>query len=302
MIARKPAACAGRGVSYQLLLVRNAGSGVHSAALRVKRTADQVTGQADVSRAQEGVRELRDHLRERRLLLQSAEERYKEHQQKLKEHYDRKIRVYDAKKRDLSSLALIHQEELQLLEDEQQLEKVVDEGRLNERQCFEALCEAIQDSHEREREYGHRTKTFTAVASSVSAALGFLGSYLFLRREVKRKLHEFEGTLAGLGTKLEQEDMTTTLAAVEECLQSQSGLLREVLNTQHRVLNLVEKTVPPSSTHSRRTKTPRRGPQRTEMSAEADQVTVNMRVDHQEDVWVMVGISVMQFLFALFSK
>ena len=306
----KPAAYAVRRVATMLLCARTSGSSVPPTVLRVKRTADQLTGQADISRAQEGVRQLREQLRGRRLLLQSTEERYKELQQKLKEHYERKIRVYDTKKRDLASLALIHEEELRLLEEDQQLEKEMEEGRLSERQCFEALCEAIQDSHEREREYGQRAKLFTALASSVSAVLGFLGSYLFLRQGVKRKLHEFECTLADLGTKLEREATAATMATVNDSLQAQSGLLKEVLNTQSRVLKVLERATLVNSTHTRGTVSPSSTHRRTEeaphkidWSAEADQmVAVTRKHVRSEEVWILVVAGVLKFVLVLFSR
>ena len=236
------------------VLVRSAASSdVSRAAVRVKRTADTLTGQAEVLEAQEKVKNLKDELSTQRSLLQNAEENYRDFQNRLKEHYEGKIRVYDSKKRDLVALSLLHKEEIELLQQEQLLEKNVDSLRVSERRCFDDLCDGIQHAHEREREHSQRAKTFTAVGSVVSGLLGFMGSYLFLRREIKRRLSGFELMLEELASKpnIEDQKLAAKLESFNKTLHCHYNTLQDIQTSQENLMKLLVK----KSTHHARDNT-----------------------------------------------
>ena len=282
-------------------LVRSAASSdVSTAAIRVKRTADTLTGQAEVLRAQEVVKELKDELSTQRSRLQNAEENYRDFQNRLKEHYEGKIRVYDSKKRDLVALSLLHKEEIELLQQEQLLEKNVDSLRLRERGSFDALCDSIQHAHEREREHSQRAKTFTAVGSIVSGLLGFIGSYLFLRREIKGRLNGFELMLEDLTSKLNNEDpkLAANLASFNKTLHCHNSTLQDIQATQKSMLKLLEEKLTCHSGDSKLMNYSSREHHGVISASDKNAENENSGAV----IWICVGMGLLQMAMTVFVK
>lgn len=171
----------------------------------VRNTTEELTGQSDVAVAQAKVREKRNALKTWRQSVADATTGYEEVQHKLRHLYAMKTQLYQAQRRDLTALQAINSEEEDLLSEEQSLAEALDSVKQKERECFEALGDAILTSHESERAQSARMKYYSRLGSVLGAVLGFMGSNLFLRREVRQhqklqeeKMDNFEKTLNGL--------------------------------------------------------------------------------------------------------
>ena len=152
----------------------------------VRATGENITGHTEVLLAQKQVKEHKDALKVWRKELASATQSYEEVQQQLKRLYARKTHVYQDQRRDLAILQAINNEEESLLFEEQQCASRMEECKQRERETFEALSDAIQDSHEKERAQSERMKYYTRIGSLLGAFFGFLGSNFFIRREIRQ--------------------------------------------------------------------------------------------------------------------
>ena len=152
----------------------------------VRSTAEELTGQSDVAVAQAQVRERRNELKTWRQSVADATARYEEVQHQLRHLYAMKTQLYQAQRRDLAALQAINSEEEKLLSEEQSLGEELESVKQHERECFEALGDSILNSHEKERSQSERMKYYSRLGSLIGAVLGFMGSNLFLRREVRR--------------------------------------------------------------------------------------------------------------------
>ena len=164
-------------------------STISRAASKLKFTTEHLTGHSDVLEAQNLVAQKKNELRQWRSDLAIATSSLEELQQKLKNLYVKKTQLYQeqwGQRKDLSALQAIHDEEETLLFKEQELHTNVENCRQQERQCFENLSDAIQESHEKERAQSERMKYYSRLGSVLGALFGFLGSNLFLRREIRQ--------------------------------------------------------------------------------------------------------------------
>ena len=161
-------------------------SAIVRAVSRVRSTSEQLTGHSDVLLAQQLVRRRKEELREWRQKLTEATDSYEQVQGRLKGLYARKAQVYQDHRRDLSAIQTVNDEEESLLLLEQTRFLDLENCQKNERECFDRLSDAIQESHEKERAKTDQMKYYTRLGSLMGAALGFLGSNLFLRREVRQ--------------------------------------------------------------------------------------------------------------------
>ena len=182
-------------------------STVSRGVIHLKSITEQLTGHSDVLEAQKLVKQRKEELRRWRNELQEVSTSYEEVQQKLKNLYTRKTQVYQEHKRDVLALQAINNEEETLLFQEQTLSSKLEEYKRSERECFETLSDAIQESHERERAQSERMKYYSRLGSVLGALLGFLGSHVFLRREVRKhnqkqeeKMNHLESFLQDLQT------------------------------------------------------------------------------------------------------
>lgn len=194
----------------------------------LKSTTEEFTGQAEIVRAQAHVRGRRDELQVLRREVAEAASRYDEIQLKLRQVYVKKTQMYQAKQRDLSALQAINTEEGELLLEEQSLAESLDTIKQKERECFEALGNAIVESHEKERTQSERMKYYSRLGSVLGAALGFLGSNIFLRREVRKhhglqkdQMESVEKSLQGLVDRVAtyRQSQEGQMEAVEKSLQ-----------------------------------------------------------------------------------
>ena len=231
----------------QRVLVRWCSSKPPNVVSYVRSTAEQLTGQSDVSAAQARVRERREELKTWRQSVADATARYEEVQHKLRHVYAMKTQLYQAQRRDLAALQTINTEEEELLSEEQSFVESLESTKQKERECFEALGDAIIDSHEKERAQSERMKYYSRLGSILGAALGFLGSNLFLRREVRthhrvqnEKMECVEEALKGLNNadhakpmeaQLETSDDSVgqLMAVTERQLKMMEDIRRELL-------------------------------------------------------------------------
>ena len=170
----------------------------------MRRTTEELTGQADVSLAQKQVREKRNELKTWRQRVADATTRYEDVQQRLRHVYAMKTQLYQAQRRDVVALQAINSEEETLLSEEQTLAEEMESLKQEERQCFDALGDSILSSHEQERAQSEKMKYYSRLGSILGAVVGFAGSNMFLRREVRRhqkrqeeKMDDLEKTLGG---------------------------------------------------------------------------------------------------------
>lgn len=158
----------------------------------VRHTTEELTGQNDVSLAQRQVKETRNELKTWRKRVADATTSYEEVQHKLRHVYAMKTQLYQAQRRDVIALQAINSEEESLLSEEQALAEALESLNEEERQCFDALGDSILNSHEKERAQSEKMKYYSRLASILGAVVGFAGSNMFLRKEVRRhqKLQE----------------------------------------------------------------------------------------------------------------
>lgn len=186
---------------------------------RVKRTSEDLTGHSSVLQAQQMVRTRKEELRQSRQKLSEATDSYEQVQRRLKGLYARKSQVYQDQRRDLSAIQAVNDEEESLLLLEQSYFTDLENCQQKERECFEMLSDAIQESHERERAKSDQMKYYSRLGSLMGAVFGFLGSNLFLRREIRQhnvhqaeKMETIESTLLRLQKQetLENQDISHT--------------------------------------------------------------------------------------------
>ena len=91
---------------------------------------------------------------------------------------------------------------------------------------FERLSSAIQDSHDKECQHSQTMRTYSTLGSVLGALFGFLGSNMFLRREVKR-------------SNLRQE----------ECLQRMETRLHSFSSDQEKAMTDISSTISASIVH-----------------------------------------------------
>lgn len=151
----------------------------------------------------------------------SSYSEYEEIQQQLKGLYAKKTSVYQHPKKDVSTLQAIHSEEESLLLNEQNNAAIVETCKLGERESFEALSDAIQDSHQKERAQSDQMKYYTRIGSLLGAFFGFLGSNFFIKREMRKhnldqlkRFSQFEEELAASTTQ--NQSIMTTVENIQE--------------------------------------------------------------------------------------
>lgn len=211
----------------------------------VRNTTEELTGQSDVAVAQAQVREKRNELKTWRQRVADATARYEEIQHKLRHLYAIKTQLYQAQRRDLAALQSINSEEEELLTNEQALSEKLDSVKQKERECFEALGDSILNSHERERTQSERMKYYSRLGSVLGAVLGFMGSNLFLRREVRQhqklqelKIDNLEKALSG-SMMFQASDS----ANIVQVLDNLDHGIKQVLQEENERQSQLEKVV-----------------------------------------------------------
>lgn len=221
----------------------------------VRNTTEELTGQSDVAVAQAQVREKRNELKTWRQDVADATARYEEIQHKLRHLYAIKTQLYQAQRRDLAALQSINSEEEELLTSEQALSEQLDSVKQKERECFEALGDSILNSHERERAQSERMKYYSRLGSVLGAVLGFMGSNLFLRREVRKhqnlqelKMDNVEKALSG-SVMFQASDSANIIQALDNLDHGMKQVLQEENGRQSQLEKVVHELAS-LSTHS----------------------------------------------------
>lgn len=235
-------------------------STVSRGVIHLKSITEQLTGHSDVLEAQKLVKQRKEELRRWRNELLAVSTSYEEVQQKLKNLYTRKTQVYQEHKRDVLALQTINNEEETLLFQEQTLSSKLEEYKRSERECFDSLSDAIQESHERERAQSERMKYYSRLGSVLGALLGFLGSHVFLRREVRKhnqkqaeKMNHLECFLQGLQTDWESkadgksgDSQEGNIEGCERCLAALVSSLHNMGECLNRLELRIEGATPSS--------------------------------------------------------
>lgn len=221
----------------------------------VRNTTEELTGQSDVAVAQAQVREKRNELKTWRQNVADATARYEEIQHKLRHLYAIKTQLYQAQRRDLAALQSINSEEEELLTSEQALSEQLDSVKQKERECFEALGDSILNSHERERAQSERMKYYSRLGSVLGAVLGFMGSNLFLRREVRKhqnlqelKMDNVEKALSG-SVMFQASDSANIVQTLDNLGHGMKQVLQEENERQSQLEKVVHELAS-LSTHS----------------------------------------------------
>ena len=183
---------------------------------RVKSTSEELTGHSDVLQAQGIVKMKKEELREWRQRLAEATVSYELVQRRLKGLYTRKAQVYQEQRRDLAIIQAVNDEEESLLKLEQSCFSDLENCQQKERECFESLSDAIQESHEKERTKTEQMKYYSRLGSLLGAVFGFLGSNLFLRREIRQHNKSQAEKMETIETALLQAQMRETWTNKEQ--------------------------------------------------------------------------------------
>ena len=216
----------------------------------VRRSTEKLTGQTEVASAQAQVRGKRNELMTWRQSVSDATARYEEVQHKLRHVYAMKTQLYQAQRRDLAALQAVNTEEEELLAEEQSVTEHLDSTKKKERECFEALGNSILDSHEKERAQSERMKYYSRLGSILGAVFGFLGSNMFLRREVRRHQKLQETKMESFEILL-KEFHAPNLADITQALSSSDVRVRQALCEQNeRQLDEIRQLVLASKTMS----------------------------------------------------
>lgn len=216
------------GTSPTMLWVGRRYSTLSRAVSHLKTATENLTGHSDVRLAQNLVREKKKELQMWRNKLLEKTRAYEQIQDRLKVLYARKTQAYQAQKRDLAMLTAIVGDEDLLLREEENAHLKLESCREGEKQCFEDLSNAILESHEKERAQSQRMKYYSTVGSVLGAVFGFLGSNLFLRREVRKHDQRQEEMM---------NEMQVSLHNLE-VWRMQNGQLPETSASEgHKVLN-----------------------------------------------------------------
>ena len=193
----------------------------------VRDTGEGITGHSEVLQSQKQVQDCKDALKMWRKKLAAVSTEYEEVQQQLKGLYIRKTHVYQDQKRELLVLQAINNEEESLLFSEQKVASCVEKCKQNERDSFEALSDAIQESHEKERAQSERMKYYTRIGSLLGAFFGFLGSNFFIRRQItqhnleqSKRLLQIEETLKQVENKAHDLSLVKTVETIQQHLNS----------------------------------------------------------------------------------
>lgn len=195
----------------------------------VRRTAEELTGQNEVSLAQAEVREKREELKRWRQKVTDATNHHENIQQRLRHVYAIKTQLYQAQRRDLAALQAINTEEESLTSEEQSQTENLEKIKLQEKECFDSLGDAILSSHEKERAQSERVKHYSRLGSIIGALVGFAGSNLFLRREVRRHQRQVEEKMVEIEETLEKVLVSSAPEITEHLPRIDSNKLREVV-------------------------------------------------------------------------
>ena len=195
------------------------------------------------------VRSKKEELREWRVKLTAATDSYEQIQRRLKGLYARKAQVYQDQRRDLAAIQAVNDEEESLLMLEQSRLFDLENCQQKERECFESLSDAIQESHEKERANTDQMKYYSRLGSLMGAVFGFLGSNLFLRREIRQhnlrqaeKMEVIESAMLELEQTHKQKNPATMNTSDSGGIASSSQY-----NTKHSIQG-VEKTLKQAET------------------------------------------------------
>ena len=180
-----------------------------------------------------------------------------------------------------------------------------------ERECFESLSDAIQESHEKERARTDQMKYYSRLGSLLGAVFGFLGSNLFLRREVRQhntkqaeRMKIIESALLQLQKQeipsnedtSQQDGIKPPLAEkVEQTLMLAETKLGELSGNVQQNAAVLDKICRHLHLHSPRAETVTMHPPSEISQSSSNQESL------KEDVIAICGVVAYSVLLALFS-
>lgn len=289
-------------------------SALFRAVSRVKTTSEELTGHSDVLQAQQMVRVKKEELREWRQKLADATESYEQAQRRLKGLYTRKAQVYQHQRRDLAAIQAVNDEEESLLKLEQSQFFELENCQQKERECFESLSDVIQESHEKERARTEQMKYYSRLGSLLGAVFGFLGSNMFLRREIRQhnrsqaeKMETIETALLQIqrhetstiveqredAVSTSQDDVNLPIQKFEQALVQAETKVDQLSTAMKRNVAILEEIC----AHLRLQK-----PHATSTSTPSDlQQPISIQDSHNSDVIAVAGVVAYSVLLVVFS-
>ena len=289
-------------------------SALFRAVSRVKSTSEELTGHSDVLQAQKMVRVKKEELREWRQRLAEATDSYEQVQRRLKGLYTRKAQVYQEQRRDLAAIQAVNDEEESLLELEQSRFFDLENCQQKERECFESLSDVIQESHEKERARTEQMKYYSRLGSLLGAVFGFLGSNMFLRREIRQhnkvqaeKMETIETALLQIQSltntdqrgdvaSSSQDDVRLPIQKIEQTLMQTETKVAQFSTDMKKNVAILEEICAQLHLQVSRTH------DATSISTPSElQQQVSTRDSHNSDVVAVAGVIAYSVLLALFS-
>lgn len=288
-------------------------SALYRAVSRVKSTSEELTGHSDVLHAQQMVRAKKEELREWRQKLAEATASYEQVQGRLKGLYTRKAQVYQNQRRDLAAIQAVNDEEESLLKLEQTHFFDLENCQQKERECFESLSDAIQESHEKERARTEQMKYYSRLGSLLGAVFGFLGSNMFLRREIRQhnqsQLEKME-TIETALLQIQKRETLTIEEQREDTVSPQDGVKHAIQKLEQSQVQAETKVDQLSATVKRNaaileeiyTHVRLQEPRATSVSTPSNlQRPTFIRDSHNSDMVAVAGVIAYSMLLALFS-
>ena len=162
---------------------------------RLRTTNEELTGLDEVLKAQEKAEEERKLLEVAHDAIVGAKGEIKKVEKEWELFQNQRVGYYQADERNRNPLMLqqLSQKEIELSVKKKELQDLLDNHELEERNLFQQLSETMWDIHRKEIAHQERVKAYNSFASTargfvglIGAALGFFGSSWIMRKKISK--------------------------------------------------------------------------------------------------------------------
>ena len=162
---------------------------------RLRTTNEELTGLDEVLKAQEKAEEERKLLEVAHDAIVGAKGEIKKVEKEWEMFQNQRVGYYQADERDRNPLMLqtLSQKEIELSLKKKELQDLLDNHELEERNLFQQLSETMWDIHRKEIAHQERVKAYNSFASTargfvglIGALLGFFGSSWIMRKKISK--------------------------------------------------------------------------------------------------------------------
>ena len=220
--------------------------------------------------------------------------------------------MYQDQRRDLAAIQAVNDEEESLLKLEQSHFLDLENCQQKERECFESLSNAIQESHEKERTRTEQMKYYSRLGSLLGAVFGFLGSNMFLRREIRqhnKTQAEKMDTIETALLQIQNHETLTIKEQREDAVSSSQDDIKLTIQKLERSLVQAETKVDQLGVAVKRNAAileeiyaHLKEPTTTLVSSPSDlQQPISIHNSHNSDVVAVAGVIAYSVFLALFS-